>query len=330
MYRTRKLVAFMFIGTMLPGGTPLASPAEPAYPQRAIHIVVGFPAGGGADALARLLARHMETALGQKVLIENRPGASGNIAAESVAQATPDGYTLYISTRSNTIHKSVYGHFDFDFASDLLPVGLVATVPNVLVTGTQAPIFGVKDMIALAKAHPGALTCASTGFGSDTHLLCELFQRASHTSLLHVPYRGGTVAIADVIGGRVDVLAFSLPGALPYMKAGSVRAIAIMARQRAPAIAHVPTMEEAGIPGVDMETWFGLMAPAGTPPQVIARLNECLNTLLMDAGLQEAFMARGFVAPLGPNTPHTFRDLIRAEIDTWTRILAETGIQATQ
>jgi tripartite-type tricarboxylate transporter receptor subunit TctC len=165
------------------------------------------------------------------VLVENRPGASGNIAAESVAHATPDGYTLFIGTRSNMVHKSVYGRFDFDFASDLTPAALLATVPQVLVTRAQAPIVAVKDMIALAQEHPGVLTCASTGFGSDTHLLCELIQRATHTKLLHVPYRGGAAAISDLIAGRVDLPAFSLPGALPYIKAGSVRALAVTARQ---------------------------------------------------------------------------------------------------
>jgi tripartite-type tricarboxylate transporter receptor subunit TctC len=328
MYRTRLLAALTLLGTVLPTGTP-ASAAEPRYPQRAITIVVGFPAGGGADTLARLLAQHMERALGRKVLVENRPGASGNIGAESVAHAPPDGHTLYISTRSNALHKVVYGHVDFDFARDLAPVGLLATVPNVLVTAAQAPIVTVKDMIALAQAQPDARTCASTGFGSDTHLLCELFQRATHTKLLHVPYRGGAVAIADVIGGRVDVLAFSLPGALPYIKAGSVHAIAVMARKRQPVISHIPTMEESGVRGVDMDTWFGLMAPAGTPAPIIGQLSACLNTLLLDPALQEALMSRGFVAPFGPNTPDTFRKLIAVETETWTPVLVKAGASTT-
>jgi tripartite-type tricarboxylate transporter receptor subunit TctC len=333
-FRARELASLMLIGSVLPGAmlptNVMASDKEQHYPQRAITIVVGYPPGGGSDILARILARHMESELGQKVLVENRPGASSNIAADSVAHAAPDGYTLYIGTRPNTIHKSMYGHFNYDFATDLMPVGLLATVPNVLVASKQAPISTVKEVIALAKTYPGVPTIASTGVGSDTHLLGELFQQETQTKLLHVPYRGGTAALADVIGGRVDMLIFSLPGVLPHVKSGSVRALALLSRQRAPAAAQIPTMEEAGVLGLDVETWFGLMTPKGTPPQVIARLNGSLNVALMRPDLQKSFMAAGYVAPLSPNTPETFQTFIATETERWAAMIRDRNIKPVQ
>lgn len=322
----RKLAAITVLGSFLPMGG-MASELQSQYPQRPVTLVVGYPPGGGADTLARLLAEHLSRELGQKVLVENKPGAASNIAAESVARATADGYTLYIGTRSNTIHKAMYSHFDFDMARDFAPIGLLARMPNVIVTSTQGPIATIGDVIALAKAHPGMLTYASTGVASDTHLLGELFQQETQTKLLHVPYRGGTSAMVDVIGGRVDLLIFSLAGALPYLQARSVRAIAVLSQQRAPVLPGVPTMEESGVLGVDLETWFGLMAPAGTPTDLVSTLNECANKILMNRGLQKAFMVQGYVAPLRPNTPGTFGRLLSEETERWTTIVRERNIR---
>jgi tripartite-type tricarboxylate transporter receptor subunit TctC len=302
--RKRRLAAIAVLGSLLPTGA-MAFASKSPYPRRPITLTVGYPPGGGADTLARLLAEHLTKELGQKVLIQNKPGAASNIAAESVAHARPDGYTLYISTRSNTIHKSMYGHFDFDVASDLMPVGLLAKVPNVVLTRAQASVATVADVIALAKAHPREVAYASTGVGSDTHLLGELFQQQTQTELLHVPYRGGAAAMVDVISGRVDLLIFSLPGALPYIKAGSVRALALMSQRRAPAIGKTPTMAESGVRDVNLETWFGLMAPAGTPPQVIATLNEAVNAVLKKPSLQGVLVAQGYDLPLQRNTSAT-------------------------
>lgn len=196
----------------------------------------------------------------------------------------------------------MYGYFNFDVARDLMPIGLLAKVPNVLVARVQSSIATFADLTALARAQPGRLTYASTGVGSDTHLLGELLQRQAQIELLHVPYRGGAAAMTDVIGGRVDLLFFSLPGALPYIKSGSVRAIALMSPRRAPAIEDIPTMAESGVFNVDLETWFGLMAPAGTSPRMIARLNEAVNRVLKKPGLHRALAARGYDLPLQLNT----------------------------
>lgn len=290
----RRLAASAFLATLLPSRVR-ASRAESPYPNRPITLIVGYPPGGGADTLARLLAEHLTGELGHKVFVQNRPGAAGNIAAEAVVRTKPDGYTLYISTRSNTIHKSMYGHFDFDVARDLSPIGLIAKVPNVILTRASARITTVADLLAVAKTRPGELTYASTGIGSDTHLLGELFQQQTKTELLHLPYRGGAAAMIDVISGRVDLLIFSLPGALPYIKEGSVRAIALMSRHRVSVIGDIPTMAESGINDLNLETWFGLMAPAGTHPDVIQRLNGALNTVLMKPALQDRLSSQGFV-----------------------------------
>jgi tripartite-type tricarboxylate transporter receptor subunit TctC len=321
----RELAALALAGTAVPMSA-LASGSEAPYPQRAVTLVVGYPPGGGADALARLLARHMAEDLEQNVLIENRPGAAGNIAAESVARATPDGYTLYLTARPNTLHKVMYGYLTYDLANDLTPVGLLATSHSVIVTGKHAPIASVRDLITLAKAYPGALTCASPGVGADGYILCELFKQETHTDVVHVPYRGAAPALIDLIGGRVDVLITSLSSALPHIKAGSVRALAVTSRQRVPVASHIPTIYESGIPGLDLDTWYGLTAPAGTPSQVIARLNESVNAVLMKSELEQALMEGAYGAPLQPNTPETFKDFIAEETERWTAFLKARDI----
>jgi tripartite-type tricarboxylate transporter receptor subunit TctC len=321
-----ELAALILLTSAVPASTCWAG-TDASYPQKPVTLVVGYAAGGGADALARVLAKHMTAKLQQPVVIENRPGAASNIAAESVARAKPDGYTLYIGTRSNAIHKSMYGHFSFDLARDPAPVGLLATVPSVIVAAQHAPVGTVQDLITLARAYPRELSFASPGVGSEAHLASVLFQQATQTDLVHVPYRGGAPALVDVMAGRVDVLFISLPGALPHIRAGKVRALAVTSRLRAATIDNVPTLEEAGVPGVDSEIWFGLMAPAGTPPQVIAQLNACVNAILMDAELQRAFMEGGYVAPLQPNTPETFGRFIAEETTRWTALIREKNIK---
>lgn len=305
----------------------LADDVDGSASRRPISLVVGYPPGGGADTLARLLAAHFAQPLGRDIVVENKPGAASNIAAEFVSRAAPDGNTLYIGTRSNTLHKAMYSHFDYDMSRDFVPIGLLARMPNVIVTSAQGPIASIGDVISLAKAHPGMLTYASTGVASDTHLLGELFQAESQTKLLHVPYRGGAAAMVDLVGGRVDLLVFSLAGVLPHLKTGAVRALAVMARQRVPSLPGVPTMEESGVLGVDMETWLGLLAPAGTSPQLIAKLNDCANRVLLNRRLQNAFMAQGYVAPLQPNTPETFARLIAEETERWTTLIRERDIK---
>jgi tripartite-type tricarboxylate transporter receptor subunit TctC len=322
----RELAVLTLVGSALPIGS-VASAIDAAYPQRPITLVVGSTAGGGADGLARLLAKHMSDDLGQTVLVNNRPGAAGNVAAEYVARAAPDGYTLYIGIRPNTIHKVMYGHLKFDMSIDLAPVGLLATVPTVLVAGANGPMEDIKDVVGLAKAYPGAVSCASTGVGSTAHLMCELFQQETGTRMLHVAYRGSAPAFIDVIGGRVDFLIAALPSAMPHIRARTARPIAVLSPQRSAILPDVPTVEEMGLSGIDLDAWFGLMVPAGTPPGTIDRLNESINKVLLRREVQEAFTSEGYVAPLRPNTPETLGRLIAEETERWTTIVRERNIK---
>jgi tripartite-type tricarboxylate transporter receptor subunit TctC len=305
----------------------MASDSEAVYPQRPITLVIGFPPGGESDALARILSTYMTEELGQRIIVDYRPGASGNIAAEAVSLKEADGYTIYLGGRPNTIHKVMYGHLKYDFSRDLAPIGQVALMPYVLVAGKHAPIMTVADVVKIAKAYPGALSCASTGVGTTSHLLCEMFQQENGIELQHVPYRGSAQALIDVIGGRVDVQVAAVPAALEHIKAGTLRPLAVMSSLRVAKIRDVPTMEEAGVPGLALDAWTGLMAPAGTPPHVIARLNRSVNAVLMNPDLREALANMGAAPPLQPNTPEGLKGLIADEIQRWTRILHVRNIR---
>jgi tripartite-type tricarboxylate transporter receptor subunit TctC len=320
-----ELAALTLAGSALPFGA-MAADNEAIFPQRPVTLVIGFTPGGGADPLARLLAKHMSEELGQKVTVDNRPGAGSNIAAEAVARAVPDGYTLYFSSRPNTVHKTMYSDLKYDFNRDLVPVGLVATMPMVVVAGKHAPIHTIQELITLAKAYPGGLTCASAGVGTSGHLLCELFQQEAGIDMLHVPYRGGAPALADVVGGRVDVQFVSLPAALPQIQSGHLRALAVMSRQRVPAARHIATIAESGLANLNLESWYGVMVPAGTPDHAVARLNQSINTVMTRQDVQETLMELAYAAPQQPNTQQTFGDLIAEETQRWTGILRDRNI----
>jgi tripartite-type tricarboxylate transporter receptor subunit TctC len=305
----------------------MAADSGAVYPERAVTLVIGVPPGGETDAVARVLSRHMTEELGHRVIVDYRPGASSNIAAEAVSRAVPDGYTIFMGGRPQTIHKVMYGHLKYDFSRDLVPIGQAATVPYVLVAGKPSPINTVEDIVALAKAYPGALSCASTGVGTTSHLLCELFQQESDIELQHVPYKGSAQALIDVIGGRVDVQVAAVPAAMEHIKAGALRPLAVMSSLRATAIPDVPTMEEAGVAGLALEAWYALMAPAGTPSHIIARLNRSVNSVLMNPDMREELANLGAAPPFQPNTPVALRDLIADETDRWTRILNVRNIR---
>jgi tripartite-type tricarboxylate transporter receptor subunit TctC len=326
-FQNKDVAALMLAGTTIVFGAA-ASGADAQYPQQPITLVVGFPPGGGADALARVISMHMTDELGQKVVIEYRPGAAGNIGAEATARAASNGYTLYLASRPNTIHKSMYKDIKYDFSKDLEPVGLLATMPFVMVTGKDLPVESPLDIVEFAKANPGKLTCASTGIGTNGHLLCELLQQEAGIELMHVPYRGSAAAMTDLMAGRIDILMTALPGALPHITAGTLKAAAVMAPRRAPAIMHIPTMGEYGLMAAYGESWFGLMAPTGTPPHVVARLNSSINAAWANPVLQESMAQIAYAGPMQPNTPEAFGKLIADETDRWTEVLRQRNIQA--
>jgi tripartite-type tricarboxylate transporter receptor subunit TctC len=329
----RDLAALALLTTILPWYAT-ASDRETVYPERPVTLVIGYPPGGASDALARLIAHYMGEGLGQRMIVDYKPGAAGNIGAESVARAAPDGYTIYLGGRPNTIHKAMYPHMKYDFSRDLVPLGLVATMPYVMVTHADAPIVTIQDLVRTAKMSPGTLRCASDGVASTAHLLCELLQRDLKIDLQHVPYRGGTPALTDVMGGRVDIQIAPVVATLPHIQAGKLRPIVMMSTLRVPAMPNVPTMGEAGVleagagmAGNDLGAWYGLLAPTGTPPEVIAKLNRSINTALMDAALHEAMAQQAFVPPLQPNTPTAFKEMLAEETELWTGILRTHNIQ---
>lgn len=313
------------------GGTLAVSPpalAAKPYPERPVTLVVGYAAGGATDIVARLMAKSLSETLGQTFVVENKTGANSNIGAEIVSRAAPDGYTLYMGSIANTINRTLYSQLNYDFIKDFKPVGLVATIPNILVVNPKVPVKTVQEYIAYAKQHPGKLTCASSGSGSSIHLSCELFKMETGTDILHVPYRGSGPAVADLLGGQVDSMFDNLPSSLPHVQAGKLRAIGVTSPQRLPSAPDVPTLAESGLPGFDVESWFGLVAPAGTPAPVIARLNEALNQALASPALKESYQQSGFYAPATPNTPQTFAKKIDSEISKWGAVVKRADIKA--
>lgn len=302
--------------------------AAKPYPERPVTLVVGYAAGGATDIVARLVAKALTDELGQTIVVENKTGANSNIGAEIVSRAAPDGYTLYVGSIANTINRTLYSKLNYDFVKDFKPIGLLATIPNILVVNPKLPVKTVPEYLAYAKANPGKLTCASSGSGSSIHLSCELFKMQTGTDILHVPYRGSGPAVADLLGGQVDSMFDNLPSSLPHVQAGKLRAIGVTSPQRLPAVPEVPTLAESGLPGFDVESWFGLMAPAGTPQPVIERLNQALNKALADPALVASYKQSGFYAPQQPNTPETNARKIASEIDKWGAVVKRADIKA--
>ena len=324
---TRRLAALaLTLGGALAASSPTLA-AKP-YPERPVTLVVGYAAGGATDIVARLMAKSLSELLGQTFVVENKTGANSNIGAEIVSRAAPDGYTLYVGSIANTINRSLYSQLNYDFIKDFKPVGMVATIPNILVVNPKLPVNTVQEYLAYARAHPGKLTCASSGSGSSIHLSCELFKMETGTDILHVPYRGSGPAVADLLGGQVDSMFDNLPSSLPHVQAGKLRALGVTSPQRLPSAPDVPTLAESGLPGFDVESWFGLVAPAGTPQPVIARLNEALNQALASPALQASYKQAGFYAPATPNTPETFAKKIDSEIDKWAAVVKRANIKA--
>ncbi len=304
-----------------------AQAAKP-YPERPVTLVVGYAAGGATDIVARLMAKSLSEELGQTIVVENKTGANSNIGAEIVSRAAPDGYTLYVGSIANTINRTLYSQLNYDFVRGFEPVGLLATIPNILVVNPKLPIKTVQEYVAYAKTHPGKLTCASSGSGSSIHLSCELFKMQTGTDILHVPYRGSGPAVADLLGGQVDSMFDNLPSSLPHVQAGKLRAIGVTSPQRLPSAPDTPTLAESGLAGFDVESWFGLMAPAGTPKPVIERLNQAMNKALASPALQASYQQSGFYAPPQPNTPETYARKIASEIDKWGKVVKSANLKA--
>ena len=294
-----------------------------SYPNKPIKFVVGFAPGGATDVIGRLMAKKIGDALGQPIIIENRAGGSSNIGAEVVARAVPDGYTFYVCAITSAINVSLFPKLAFDFARDFEPVALFANVPNILVVHPSVPAKTVKELIDYARAQPGKLSYASSGAGTSIHLSGELFKMLAKVDMVHIPYKGSAPAMTDMIGGQVQVMFDNMPSALPHVKAGKLRALAVTSAQRSPSAPEVPTMGEAGVVGFDVQSWFGLVAPKGTPKDIIARLNAESVKALATADIKERFMELGAVP--GPMSPEAFGDYIRSEIIRWGEVVKVSG-----
>jgi len=295
-----------------------------AFPSKAVKLVVPFPPGGSLDNVGRLLAQKLSEAWGQQVVVENKPGAGGNIGADAVAKSPPDGYTVVMGALStHAVNPSLYKTMPYDAVKDFAPLSLVAITPNVLIVKTGAPIASVKDLVAYAKANPGKTNFGSGSNGSAGHLAGELFKLETGTDVMHIPYKGGAPALQALLAGDTQFMFDNLANAMAQVKGGTVRAIAVTTAQRSKLVPELPTMAEAGLPGFDISTWFGLMAPAGTPPDVVARWNAEIVKALNAPDVREKMLAQG--AEPAPMTPAEFATFIARERDKYAKIVSASG-----
>jgi tripartite-type tricarboxylate transporter receptor subunit TctC len=296
-----------------------------AWPDRPVTLVVPYTPGGVTDALARVVATGLAKRLKEAVVVENRAGGGANIGAAMVARANPDGYTLLMgSAATHAINSSLYKKLSYDPIKDFEPISLVAKVPNVLVVNPSVPAHNVKELIAYAKAHPGQLNFGSSGVGGTIHLSGELFKSMAGVQMTHVPYKGSAPAVADLLGGQIQVMFDS--SVVPYVKAGKLRALGVTSAKRSPALPDVPTIAEAGLPGYEATAWFGVLAPAGTPEPIIAKLNTEISAVLRDPAVTKWMAGQGFEAEGG--SPADFAAHIRNETAKWARIVKECGATA--
>jgi len=299
---------------------------QEAWPSRPIRFILPFPPGGGTDILGRLIAERLSASLGQPVVTENRGGAGGNVGAEAAARSAPDGYTIVLVAPSLAISPTLYSKINYDPVKDFAPVSLVATVPNVMITQASLPVQSLQEFIAFAKAKPGALNFGSGGAGTSNHLAGELFNIVTGAKLVHIPYKGVNLAMQDVLAGNVHLVFIGIPAAAPHIKAGKLRALALVAPQRSSALPDVPTVAEAGLRDFEVTTWYGVLAPAGTPRSVISRLNAELVKIMHSPDLKEKLAATG-TDPL-TSTPEEFAAYIQREIVKWGEVVRKAGVKA--
>jgi tripartite-type tricarboxylate transporter receptor subunit TctC len=297
-----------------------------AYPARSIRVIVGFPPGSGADITARVIGAKAMEALAQQVIVDNRPGAASNIAAELAAKAPADGYTLFIGTVANTINATLYPRLPFDFARDFAPVALTTAAPNVLVVHTSVPAKSVKELIALAKIRPGQLNYASAGTGTAPHLSGELFNAMAGVRMVHIPYKGSPPAVTDLLAGEVALMFSPSSTVLPHVKTGRLRALAVTTAARLPSLPELPTVAESGLKGYETITWFGFVAPAKTPQAIVARLNAEIVKVLALPEVRNPFAIQGIEVIGG--TPEQFASYIRDEIAKWAKVIRLSGAKA--
>jgi tripartite-type tricarboxylate transporter receptor subunit TctC len=317
----------MRILTLLTGLSVLLLPALGAaqdFPDRPIRLIVPFPAGGPNDVIARVIGQRMSELLKQHVIVDNRGGAGGVLGTDALAKAKPDGYTIAVTSAGALVISPSMEKVAYDTLKDLQPITLVAKVPEMLVVATSVPATDMKQLVALAKAQPGKLNFASSGPGSLPHLAGELLKLTAKIDIVHVPYRGAAPAVNDLVGQQVQMAFLDLPVLLPQIKAGTLRPIAVGAPERAPTAMDVPTTAEVGMPDLQTENWYGMLAPAGTPAAVVATLNKAALEAMRDPDVKEKLATQGAI--LIGDTPEHFRSFIETEITKWAKVIKDAGI----
>lgn len=301
------------------------APALAQYPAKPIRFILPFPPGGGTDTLGRILGGKLGEGLGQQMVMENRPGAGATIGAEVAAKSPPDGYTVLMGNVAHTMSASLYRKLNYDLVRDFAPVSLLASTPNMVVVHPSLPVKSLKELIALAKAKPGALDVASSGSGSSAHLAGELFNMMAGTKMNHVPYKGGGPAMIALVSGEVALGFATTPSVIQHVKAGRVRAVAVTSAERAPFAPELPTVSEAGVKGYEASTWYGLLVPAGTPPAVITRLHAESVKVLRLPDVRSNLDATGYSA-IG-STPEEMGRHVRSEIEKWAKVIRTAGVR---
>jgi len=316
------LLAALALGLSCTSGAARAASPADDYPNHAVQVVVGYAPGGGNDVAARLLAKEISSIMHQSFVVENRPGAGTNIASSYVARAKPDGYTLALSSTAIAVNVTLYSKLDYDPVKDFEPVALFAEAPNLLVVNPKLPVNSVADLVDYAKKHPGTLNFSSAGSGSTQHLSGELFKMKTGVDVVHVPYKGSAPALSAVIGGEVAFSFLNIPSAKQLVESGQVKALALTAAKRFPAVGNVPTMAQAGIEGMEVGTWYSIMAPAGTPQPIVQKLNHAINEAMSKPDIRARFESLG-MAPVA-ESPDYLKKHLADEIVRWRTIVQQS------
>ena len=315
------IASAVVLGAGLLGGT---SALAQAYPTKPVTIIVPFAAGGTTDILARIIGQALTAELGQSVVVDNRAGAGGNIGGQAAAKATPDGHTLFMGTvGTHAINASLYKKMPFDPVKDFAPLTRVANVPNLLVANPAQPYKSVKDLIAYAKANPGKVNFGSSGNGSSIHLSGELFKSLAKVDMQHAPYKGSAPAVTDLLGNQIGIMFDNMPSAIQHVRSGKLVPLAVTTAKRSPELPNVPTIAEAGVPGYEATSWFGMFAPAGTPAPVLAKLNAAIVKVLAQPDVKKKINEQG--AEVYSETPEQFAAFIQAESVKWGKVVKESG-----
>lgn len=305
---------------------PMAVSAQTNYPDKPVRFVVPYPPGGGTDVVARIVQARLQAALGQSVVIDNKGGAGGSLGTEVVAKSAPDGYTVLFTLSSHTINPAIFPKLSFDTLKDFEPVGMVASLPQLLAANPALPVRNVAELVAQAKAAPDKFSFASVGNGSPGHLAGELMKLRTGTQMTHIPYRGGGPAVTDVMGGQVPLLWVSIPAAAQFVKAGKLKALAVSTVKRSAAFPDVPTMQEAGVADFEVDSWYAMLVPAKTPKAIIDKLNKALNTALAEPVVRAQLLEQGAEAVGG--TPEALGKVIAAELPKWAKLAKDANIKA--